>query len=284
MVLVLLCTGCSNQKSSSNSATKSSISTTKQTINGYWESDSEDAPTLEIKDKDVFLGVAWHRVWTDESGIFENVAVLNNGQISGKDSDSGENFVFKYEMKSDRLVITVVKNWLPSIFKDSSDKEGLTYKEGQTFIYNKTEKKEESNSKEESSSKEESKTNPNLNKEYIVYYLQREGNPEKSVLAAGYDLKLNTSGTKYIDVQDNEGNYLAQITDLPKGSKVTNQSYGKGEKNISVYRNGSLIASGADAYISTSGTNYIDIKDNDGNYLGQATDLKESDIITIDVK
>lgn len=53
-------------------------------------------------------------------------------------------------MKSNKLIVTVGKTWLPSVFKDSDDKDKLTYKEGQKFIYNKTEKKEESSSKEES--------------------------------------------------------------------------------------------------------------------------------------
>lgn len=284
ILLFFVCAGCSKQETGSDSSSKIPHAIKKQDINGYWESSSEKSPSLEISNnKDVIVGVHWSRFWTGETGIFENVGILKKGEISGTDSESNDEFLFNYEMKSNKLIVTVGKTWLPSVFKDSNDKDKLTYKEGQKFIYNKTEKKEESTSKEKSSSKEKSTKSSALTDEYIAYYMQREGSSEKSVIASGYGLKLNTQGTNYVDVQNNEGDYFAQITELPKEAKITKESFGKGEKNISVYRNGSLIAEGKDLDINTQGTNYIDVKSPEEEYLSQITDLNETDIITIEV-
>lgn len=287
ILMFVVITGCTNAQSK---------------VDGYWKSSTNEAPTLEIDKEDVIVGVKWSSFWTDKSGTFENVGTIKEDKITGTDSKSGDKFEFQYEIKAKKLIVTVEKDWLPSVFSDSSDKEKLTYKKGEKFIYEKTEKETTKESKEE---KEDSSTEPEKesesvstessssskknsaktdNSDYIVYYMKNPANEEKSVIAAGYGLKIGSQSNAYVDVKNPKGSYFAQITDLPSDYQISKESFGKGDKTMVVYRNGSIIAEGDNLNVNTTGRTYIDVKSPEGSYLSQITDLSDKDVITIEVE
>nr|DAV18316.1 MAG TPA: Lysis protein [Caudoviricetes sp.] len=214
VVSLLICSsfifvGCSNEKLSTkqngnNSTIEKSEQSSKDLIQGYWESSSDQAPTLEIDGTDVIVGVGWSQFWTGETGVFENTATLNKNEIVGTDSDSGDEFLFKYEIKAKRLVLTVSKNWTPSVFEESDDKDDLTFKEGQKFIFNKKKKPKDAPKKTDSTDSDEETEDDSLLKEgdypdageYLVGEDIKPGTYDIDQLY-GNNGKINVSGREY---------------------------------------------------------------------------------------
>lgn len=120
------------------------------------------------------------------------------------------------------------------------------------------------------------------NQTYTVVYLENSDNSDKIVVAGGFDIKVNMSNN-LVDVHDDDDNYLAQFN-LPSGKKIDTQNFGKGDKQITVKQNDSVIATGKDLIVTTVGRTLIEVHDKtaDGDYEAQ-NEMKDSDVISVDV-
>lgn len=138
----------------------------------------------------------------------------------------------------------------------------------------------ESTSTESTSSEEEKKSSRDA--DYKVVYRINKKTKEKTVIASGYDLKIDTVGDTLVNVKNSNGDYYAQqnITD---NDEVDIEKLGKGDLELIVRINGSIIATGENLFVQTTSDTLVNVKDEEGSYIAQKS-IDREDIVSIEIE
>lgn len=137
----------------------------------------------------------------------------------------------------------------------------------------------ESTSTESTSSEEESE--PTREADYKVVYRIDKDTKKKTVIASGYDLKIETVGDTLVNVKNSEGTYYAQ-QNITEKEEVDIEKLGKGDLELIVRINDSIIATGENLLIMTTSDTLVNVKDEDGSYLAQKS-IERGDVVSIHI-
>lgn len=191
--------------------------------NGIWESNSDKAPIIEVSDGTVIIRNYAQNVLSGNVTTLESVGkISNDGVITAKDNESGDSIRFKYEFVGDKMLVTVEKDWLPSLFKESMDSDKAQLNKGQKFTY---QRQKESSKK--TSIKKKSKKSEKKSKEASSELEEIKSEAENMIglsptLAEDHfsDMEMDKDISIYTDFTNADGDYISSTEEGYKIIKV----------------------------------------------------------------